>query len=97
MDAVIPEGLRGLFWDIDPLAIELPKHADYVIERIMTRGGWDAMCWLRRAFSRGDLAEFLGRKGARLPPRERAYWHLIATGSRATAVPGGGRPSWAGT
>lgn len=94
---MIPEGLHELFWDVDPAAVELPRHADYVIERVMTRGGWSAMCWLRRTFSREALADFLTRKAARLPARERAYWRLIATGSRGPAERGGGRPAWAGT
>jgi hypothetical protein len=36
--ATIPESLHNLFWDIDPSAIRLPEHDDYVIERVMTRG-----------------------------------------------------------
>jgi hypothetical protein len=39
VESVIPEGVRGLFWDTDPLGLELPKHADYVLERLTTRGG----------------------------------------------------------
>lgn len=97
MDAVIPEALHELFWDGDPLVVRLPGHADYVIERVMTRGGWHAMCWLRRTFPPEVLAEFLSRKAARLPARERAYWQLIVTGIRAAEQRGGGRPAWAGT
>jgi hypothetical protein len=92
----IPESLHILFWDVDPAAIRLPEHDDYVIERIMTRGTWEAMQWLRSAYDRTKLAEFLTRKAERIPPRERAYWELV-TGVIAPQVRGGGRPSWAGT
>lgn len=91
----VPESLRSLFWDVDLGAIRLPDHADYVIERVMTRGTWNAMSWLRRTFDASELRDFLARKGARLPARERAYWQLLL-GVRAAQQRGGGRPSWAG-
>ena len=92
----IPEALHILFWDVDPRAIRLPEHADYVIERVMSRGTWAAMCWLRSTFDAHTLADFLRRKGSRLAPRERAYWSLVLD----VTLPeerGGGRPTWAGT
>src|SRR4051812_25192008 len=51
-----------LFWETDPATIDLGRHGDYVMERVMSRGGWEAMCWLRRTFSRQRLADFLLRK-----------------------------------
>lgn len=92
---VIPGELCWLFWEVDPSTIELPRHRDYVLERIMQRGNWAAMQWLIRTFTTADLGDFLLRKGARLSPRERAYWSLIA-GVPAVSQPGGGTPSWAG-
>jgi hypothetical protein len=92
---VIPVELSWLFWDVDPTTIDLERHRDYVIERIMTRGSWLAMRWLIDHVDKPDLAEFLGRRGDRLPPRERAFWSLIAD-VHAQAMPGGGRPTWAG-
>ena len=92
----IPPELHALFWDVDATRIRIAEHADYVIERVMSRGTWDAMCWLRRTFSDDVLADFLRRKGQRLAPRERAYWQLV-TRAGGTQEPGGGRPAWAGT
>jgi hypothetical protein len=91
----IPKSLEPLFWDVDPGTVRLDTHTDYVIERVMSRGTWDAMCWLRSVFDGTTLADFLRRKGERLPPRERAYWQLV-TGGAERQVPGGGRPVWAG-
>jgi hypothetical protein len=91
----IPDDLHWLFWDAEPRAIRLPEHRDYVLERVMSRGGWDAMRWLQRAFPREVLADFLRRRGERLAPRELAYWRLVA-GVEGRDAPGGGRPSWAG-
>jgi hypothetical protein len=35
---VIPTELAWLFWDVDPVQIDLQHHRDYVLERIMSRG-----------------------------------------------------------
>jgi hypothetical protein len=92
----VPEALRTLFWDVDPDTIRLPEHADYVIERVMSRGPWNAMRWLRTAFDEATLTSFLRRKGDRLAPRERAYWSLVLRTDTPQAR-GGGRPAWAGS
>jgi hypothetical protein len=95
VSAALPPEVTRLFWDVDPEAVDLRRHADYVMERIMTRGTWAAMCWLRAQYGREELADFIRRRGERLAPRDRAYWALIA-GVAAHQRPGGARPPWAG-
>ncbi len=90
----VPDCVTRLFWDVDPAELDLDRHADYVLERVMSRGSWEAMRWLRRRYAPGVLADFLSRRGDRLTPRDVAYWSLVS-GSSAAQVPGGGRPSWA--
>ncbi len=92
---MIPEELRWLFWEVEKDALDLERHHDYVLERVMARGDWDAMRWLIRTFSEPVLADFLARKGPRLSPRDRAFWSLIA-GVERVSQPGGGRADWAG-
>jgi hypothetical protein len=84
--AALPDEVRRLFWEVDPGTVDLERHSDYVLERVMTRGGWAAMRWLRATYPVSRLADFLRRKATRLPPRERAYRGLIAGGLA------GGRP-----
>src|SRR6266511_1602364 len=94
--APFPAEVERLFWDVDPHSIDLVRHRDYVLERVMSRGGWTAMVWLRRVYSKEDMADFLRRKGVRrLAPRELAYWSLIAEVD-LPIPPGGARPPWAG-
>lgn len=95
LDQVIPDDVRWLFWEVDPDTIDLERHRDYVLERVMARGDWTAMRWLIRTVPAAQLAEFLVRKGKRLAPRERAFWSLIAGCPRVSEV-GGARPIWAG-
>jgi hypothetical protein len=91
----VPASVRRLFWDVPPKSVDLVTHRDYVMERVMVRGSWEAMRWLRRTYPNEALADFLRRKGDRLPARDRAYWSLVS-GVRLAARAGGGRPSWAG-
>ena len=93
MSKPLPDYIARLLWQIDPSTVDLHSHRDYVLERVMQRGGWDAMRWLRRTYSRDALADFLRRRGDRLPPRERAYWS-VAADVEIKQEPGGGRPRW---
>jgi hypothetical protein len=93
--AAIPDEVSRLFWDVDPASIDFVRHSDYVIERVATRGGWAAMRWLRERYAIEILGDFIRRRGDRLPPRELAYWSLIA-GVDVEPRTGGGRPRWAG-
>lgn len=91
----LPDEVARLCWDVDLDSLDLTRDADYVMGRVMARGGWAAMCWLRATYPKALLADFLRRKGDALPPRERAYGSLISDAG-LPALPGGGRPSSAG-
>jgi hypothetical protein len=91
----LPEHVGHLFWEVSPEDVDLERHRDYVLERIMSRGGWEAMRWLRATYDREAIADFLRRRGEKLNARDRAYWSLIA-GVATVQTPGGGRPGWAG-
>ena len=74
----IPEFLYSLFWDYDIDSIDIKVHAFLIMSRVMERGTWEAMNWLRRTYSNEDLREFIENKGVRLlPPRELNYWAFI--------------------
>jgi len=89
-----PPEVRTLLWDVDPDAIDPVAHRDFILERVMSRGGWIAMQWLRRVTSPEIRSSFLKRKGERLSPRDRAYWRLVSGLPEQAQVPGGGRPPW---
>jgi len=96
VNAALPTYVAKLFWEVDPASIDIAAHRDYILERVMSRGGWAAMQWLMGTYSREDLADFLKRRGGKLAPRERAYWSVIA-GVELPPEVGGGRPIWAGS
>jgi len=75
----LPEFLFPLFWEYDPRTMDIVKHASLIIGRIMERGSWASMVWLRETYSREQLVSFLEGRGRRmLPPRELNYWALIS-------------------
>ncbi len=94
--AELPEAVRRLLWDTEPGAVDLQRHASFVMERVMARGTWEAMQWLRRTYPDADLARFVRERGSKcLAPRELAYWSLL-TGVDVPIPRGAGRPAWAG-
>lgn len=95
MAEALPPCVAMLLWDVDPSAVDLEQHASFVLERVMSRGSWEAMRWLRRRYPPSRLAAFLAERGDRLAPRDRDYWSLMA-GVEPPTEPGGGRPPWAG-
>jgi hypothetical protein len=92
----VPESVSRLFWDVDPASLDLDRDRAFVFERIMSRGTWDAMTWLRDRYDLEAIRAFVREHGARkLAPRDLAYWALVA-GLDVVAEPGGARPRWAG-
>ncbi len=93
---MIPREIAAYFWDVDVAALDVVKHKDYVMERLMSRGDLRAMAWLRVRYGASELRDFLVRRGSRvLAPRELAYWALICD-VEVEPRTGGGRPAWAG-
>ncbi len=90
----IPSFLVPLLWDVDLAQFDQATHAELVMERVMTKGSWEAMKWLRKTYSSESLAEFLRARGHLLAPRDLAYWSLVCEVSLPIAR-GGGRPGWA--
>ncbi len=87
----LPEFLRPLFWEYDLNKIDLCRHADSIMHRIMERGDWQAMRWLRNAYSNGRIVSFLERRGKKvLPPRELNFWAFVS------GIPEEIREAWVG-
>lgn len=93
MHPALPPSLHWLFREVDPTGLDVVAHQDYVIERLMSRGDWEAMRWLDATFPREVLADSLERKGQRLAPRELAYWSFFVEREHPPTR-GGARPRW---
>jgi len=62
-DMKLPEFLFPLFWEYYPETIDIVKHAGPIMDRIMERGSWASMLWLRRTYSKVQLVSFLEKRG----------------------------------
>jgi len=74
----LPERLRNLFWDCDFDTVTWEKHRAFIIRRVLDRGDWDAIQWLRAAAGDQTIREwFLAKRGGGLDPRKLRFWELI--------------------
>jgi len=73
-----PAEVRALFWDCDPDGITLERHADFVLGRVLSRGDWKAVRWLRGTVGDEAVADYLARTSGRLlSPRQLRLWETI--------------------
>jgi hypothetical protein len=74
----LPAAVTDLLWDVAPGEVRLPRHRDFLIGRILARGTWAAVDWLRRELSDAAIAEYLERtRGRCLSPRQLRFWELV--------------------
>lgn len=94
--AAFPAAVEQLFWDVDPGQVDIERHRSYVMERVMSRGTWEAMRWLLATYSAAAIREFVEAQGQKvLTPEVLAFWSLMSD-ARVVIPTGGGRPRWAG-
>lgn len=75
--------MRRLFWDIDPLKLDLQPQADYIIIRVLEKGDLNDWNWLRWTYGETRIATALKQKRGLAP----ATAHLWRDG--LLAQPGG--------
>jgi len=76
--AELPSAVSDLLWDVAPGEVRLPRHRDFLIGRILARGTWAAVQWLRRELGDAEIAEYVQRtRGRLLSPRQLRFWELV--------------------
>ena len=76
--ASLPEELRPLFWDCKFEDVNWTEHRDFVIGRILSAGGFDALRWLRRNAGDDGLRGWFNRRhGRELDLKQLRFWELI--------------------
>ena len=74
----LPRDMRRFFWDCAFARLRWETDRDFVIGRLMERGDWPAMQWLRRTAGDAELRRWLeARRGRGLSPRRLRYWQLV--------------------
>lgn len=69
----LPRFLHPLFWDTDPVKIDLSKHQKYVIERVMDWGDMPHVKWMLDNFSKKEIKDTL-RRTRNLFKRSAYFW-----------------------
>jgi transcriptional regulator with XRE-family HTH domain len=72
--------LAPLFWDRDLRESDLARHADWVLERVLTSGDREQVRAARAYFGDEAVRRAVRRRG--VDPRTRRYWRLILGGGQ---------------
>jgi len=71
----LPERLHWLFWEVDPWEIDVERHADYVIARIVERGRMEDVDWVLATYGDDRVHRFFRDVGhPELSPRTLSFW-----------------------
>ncbi len=73
---MVPQHLRPFFWDVSPDGFDPASHPQYTITRLLEHGDQDAVGWLRKSFTEGQIKEVL-RTERRLSRRSANFWALV--------------------
>ncbi len=71
----IPEQYHALFWDTDPLKIDIKKNARYIIERVLETGDLDDILWIQRLYPTRLIIETC-EVSRKLSPKSRNFWRI---------------------
>ena len=74
----LPDPIRRLFWEYEEGAVAWEQHRDFVVQRVLARGDWDSICWVRRQAGDDALRDILRRtRGRWLSRAQICFWQLI--------------------
>ncbi|MCE5193100.1 hypothetical protein LLF88_04085 [bacterium] len=79
----IPSQFHRFFWDTDPAAIDLHRHAAYVIGRLLEIGSLRAVWWLQLQYPTSTILQVLASSKG-LSDRSRRFWSAWFEVSRAS-------------
>ena len=75
MENSIPDEVKPLFWDVDPVTMDLSANADFVVSRILESTTPAALEWLERTYTR-DRILAINRTSRKISERSRNFWNL---------------------
>jgi hypothetical protein len=86
-----PDTLSWLFWDVDVERLDVERHADYILGRVLERGRLSDVHWALEAYGSERILQFL-REAANpeLSARTIAFWRAFFREDQAWRTP----PAW---
>jgi hypothetical protein len=74
----LPLEHRWVFWDVDPLTLDLEADADYILARILEFGGIAEVRWALATYGRDRIHRFFREVGhPELSERTRTFWRAV--------------------
>ncbi|MBN2000531.1 hypothetical protein JW935_23485 [candidate division KSB1 bacterium] len=71
----IPTEFKGYFWDCDFFSLDLQKHRNFVLGRLLQYGGFQAMKWIRNHYNIQEVNQYLKMRGNKeLDKRSYTFW-----------------------
>jgi hypothetical protein len=81
--------VTSLFWEYDVAELDWDEHRDFVIERVLSHGTWDQICWLREFVSDAQIRRIVEHtRGRNLSAKQLRFWQLVLE------VPSGAVDEW---
>jgi transcriptional regulator with XRE-family HTH domain len=79
----LPPTMSRLFWDTDTHKLDLARHADYIITRVLEKGDLEDWNWLRWTYGDARIAR-LTRENPKLNRQTAHLWqNVLLTNARA--------------
>lgn len=74
----VPRKHRWLFWDVEPGTLDVARHRDYILPRVLERGGIEDVRWLIATYGTSEIHAFLRDRGSpELSRRTVQFWRAV--------------------
>lgn len=71
----IPRRFRWVFWDVDPRALDVLRHRDYILGRVLEKGCIEEVRWVIATYGMNEIHTFLRDRGSpELSRRTVQFW-----------------------
>jgi hypothetical protein len=68
---------QALFWDVDRKKIDLEKHRQFIVERILDRGDLDDLKWSEKYYGKKAMKEIFLKSAKKFNAKTRNFWCLL--------------------
>lgn len=71
----VPECVQTLFWDVKREEVDVQRHCEFIIRRVLDFGDVAALNWLRQTYADKTIKEVVN-SGRGLAGKTLAFWSL---------------------
>jgi len=77
-DVGIPREIGWVFWDVNPRSLDVVLHRDYILGRVLERGGIEEVRWVIASYGMKEIHRFLRDRGSpELSRRTVQFWRAV--------------------